>query len=170
MSLAKLNITDMIKIKPLLSDYEAFMWQLLYDTIFVARENELADRDLEELPTLKRYIKNWGDKNGDEGYVAIDENNQPLGAVWVRLFNDEEHAWGYIDSETPELNIAIDKRVRNNGIGTLLLEKMFESLSKKYKAVSLSVNVNNRCVSLYKRIGFNVYKETENELVMRKTF
>lgn len=163
-------INNNINIKPLLSEYEAFMWEMLYDAIFVARENELADKDLDELPFLKKYIENWGERKDDYGYVAIDHNNQPLGAVWVRQFKREDGAWGYIDDATPELNIAVIKHARNMGVGTCLLNAILNSLEGKYNRISLSVHPKNRCINLYQQKGFKVYKRAENALTMLKAF
>ncbi len=156
-------------IKPLSSDYEAFMWKLLYDNIFVARESKTADRELEDLPTLKKYIENWGKLRGDLGYVAIDQNNQPIGAVWTRMFNEDDETWGYVDEQTPELNIATIETFRSKGAGSALLREMIDLLKAyQHSAVSLSVHPDNRCISLYKRFGFVVYKAYKNAVTMKK--
>ncbi len=156
-------------IKPLSSDYEAFMWELLYDNIFVARGSETADRELADLPTLKKYIENWGKLRGDLGYVAIDKDNQPVGAVWTRVFSEDDDTWGFVDEQTPELNIATVSSFRSRGAGSALLEEMLDLLrAYQHSAVSLSVHPNNRCISLYKRFGFDVYRAYENALTMKK--
>ncbi len=156
-------------IKPLSSDYEAFMWKLLYDNIFVARESGSADRELEDLPTLKKYIENWGKLPGDLGYVAIDQDNQPVGAVWTRVFSEDDDTWGFVNEQTPELNIATIASFRSKGAGSALLKEMIDLLrAYQHSAVSLSVHPNNRCISLYKRFGFDVYKTSENALTMKK--
>ncbi len=156
-------------IKPLSSDYEAFMWKLLYDNIFVARDNGSADRELEDLPTLKKYIENWGKERGDLGYVAIDQDNQPVGAVWTRVFDEDDETWGFVDDQTPELNIATIETFRSKGAGSALLKEMIDLLrAYQHSAVSLSVHPDNRCISLYKRFGFTVYETHNNALTMKK--
>ncbi len=155
-------------IKPLSAEYEAFMWELLYDNIFVERESGEADREMEDLPMLKAYIKEWGSREDDIGFVALDQNNQPVGAVWTRLFDSSDEAWGFISNDVPELNIATIKTVRGCGVGTALLDAMMRRLEGKYPAVSLSVHPENRCISLYRRFGFTVYEEYDNALTMRR--
>ncbi len=156
-------------IKPLSSDYEAFMWKLLYDNIFVARDSGTADRELADLPTLKKYIENWGKERGDLGYVAIDNDNQPVGAVWTRVFHEDDETWGFVDEQTPELNIATIETFRSKGAGSALLKEMIDLLrAYQHRAVSLSVHPNNRCISLYKRFGFAVYETHDNALTMKK--
>lgn len=156
------------KLKSLKSEYEAFMWELLYQNIFVARRFELADRQLDELPTLKKYIKDWGSGQNDYGFVAIDANNQPIGAVWVRTFSAEDQVWGFIDKDTPELNIAVLQSHRNKGVGDTLLTAMLNDLRQRFSHVSLSVNPKNKSVNLYKRHGFEVHRGDDNAVTMIK--
>lgn len=143
-----------VQIKPLRAEYEAFMWELLYNAIFVARESDTPNRELKDLPNLKHYIEHWGEKDGDYGLIALDEGNQPLGAVWVRNFTKEDPAWGFVDETIPELNIALVPRARNQGVGTQLLMQMLGYLKGRVEKVSLSVNPKNPSVRLYERFGF----------------
>lgn len=156
------------KLKSLKSEYEAFMWELLYQNIFVARRFELAEREMDELPTLKKYIEDWGSRQNDCGFVAIDANNQPIGAVWARTFSAQDQVWGYVDQDTPELNIAVLETHRNQGVGDALLTAMLDKLKKRFVRVSLSVNPKNKSVNLYKRHGFSVHHSYENAVTMIK--
>ena len=62
--------------------------------------------------------------------VVAEEHGGRLGAVWVRLFTDEEHGHGYIDPETPELAIAVVPEARGKGVGRALMEAMHERARK----------------------------------------
>lgn len=159
-----------MNIKPLRAEYEAFMWELLYKTIFEAREEGPPNRDIKDLQGLKHYIEHWGEQDGDHGLIALDEGNQPMGAIWVRQFVKEDEAWGYVDDQTPELNIALSPKYRNKGVGTQLLMQMLGYLKGKVPQVSLSVNANNPSVKLYERFGFEVYKEVPPAITMLKKF
>ena len=77
--------------------------------------------------------------------------------------------YGNIDDETPSLAIGIYKEYRKLGIGTEMMKKMINILKeKKYEKVSLSVQKNNYAVKLYKKLGFKIFKETEEEYIMIK--
>jgi len=155
-------------IKPLRAEYEGFLWDLLYQDIFEAREESPAHRSMDDLPLLKRYMQHWGEREGDFGLLALDENNQPLGAVWVRVFDDKHKGWGYVDNSTPELNIALRQDYRNKGIGTQMLVKLIEELKGKYAQLSLSVNPHNPSVRLYERFGFEKYEDARPAITMVK--
>ena len=50
-----------------------------------------------------------------------------------------------------------------------MMKKMINILKeKKYEKVSLSVQKNNYAVKLYKKLGFKIFKETEEEYIMIK--
>lgn len=155
-------------IKELRPEYEAYLWDLLYNAIFVAREEMPPAREMKELHELKKYMQHWGEKEGDYGLIALSEENQPLGAVWIRLFNEDDKCWGYVDQKTPELNIALSPTFRNQGIGTELMVKMLKDLKANYDQVSLSVNPNNPSVRLYERFGFEKYEEVPPAITMIK--
>ena len=157
-----------VQIKPLRQEYEAFMWELLYKAIFEARESDAPNRAMKDLPDLKHYIEHWGDKEGDYGLIALDDGNQPLGAIWVRLFNEDDPVWGYVDGETPELNIALLPKCRNQGIGSQLMMQMLGYLKGRVNQVSLSVNPANPSVRLYERYGFTKYADSGPAITMLK--
>ena len=86
-----------------------------------------------------------------------------MGAVWVRIMND----YGHIDDETPSLAISLYDEYRSLGIGTALMEAMLQFLKDKgYKKTSLSVQKANYAVTMYRKIGFKVVSETEEEYIM----
>jgi ribosomal protein S18 acetylase RimI-like enzyme len=73
----------------------------------------------------------------------------------MRLFDEFDPGDGFVDSETPELGIAIVPQYRGRGTGNVLLNEMFnEATQMGYQAVSLSVDPNNPAVRSYTRLGF----------------
>ena len=75
--------------------------------------------------------------------------------------------YGHIDDETPSLAIALYKEYRGMGIGTALLQELLAFLKcQGYSRVSLSVQKANQAVNLYRRAGFEVYLDREEDYVM----
>lgn len=83
--------------------------------------------------------------------------------VWTRIIND----YGHIDDETPSLSISLLKEYRNLGIGTKLMKQIILALKEKgYKQVSLSVQKVNNAVRMYKKVGFEIVHENEEDYIM----
>ena len=76
---------------------------------------------------------------------------------------DSITGYGYVDDDTPELSIALDPPARGIGLGGRLLESLFEEVPR----CSLSLDVRNPAVGLYRRWGFQeVRRDGEHSLVM----
>ena len=72
-----------------------------------------------------------------------------------------------IDDTTPSLSISLLKEYRNLGIGTELMKQILLTLKEReYEQVSLSVQKINYAVSMYKKVGFEVVRENEEDYVM----
>ena len=111
---------------------------------------------------LRVYVEGFGDKEGDAGLVAEMEG-KVIGAVWARIMDD----YGHLDDETPSLAISLYKEYRGHGIGTALMEGILVLLKERgFARVSLSVQKDNYAVKMYRRVGFQVVRESEEELVM----
>lgn len=141
---------------------------LLYEAIFLD-EKEGTDplpKDIINDPGISIYIEAFGTEKGDHCYVA-DYKGWILGAVWTRILAGDIKGYGNVDVETPELSISMFKEYRNLGIGTLLVDCMLKCLKQnKYKRVSLSVNKANYAVEMYKKTGFKIIGEGENDFLM----
>lgn len=102
-------------IRELTSADEPFLWEMLYQALFVPPGSELFPPEIIRQPEISRYVDGWG-QPGDSGFIAIDEDSQqPIGAAWVRLMTGDNKGYGYIDDETPELTIAVTSEFRGNG-------------------------------------------------------
>jgi len=85
--------------------------------------------------------------------VVAELNGQVIGAAWTRII----HAYGHIDSETPELAISILPEFRGYGIGTKLMKKLFHILREHgFSRTSLSVQKDNPAVGFYQRLGYAI--------------
>ncbi|MDO4776448.1 MAG: GNAT family N-acetyltransferase [Cardiobacteriaceae bacterium] len=133
----------------------------LYEAIFIPEGAQAPPKDIVKHPDLQIYISDFGKKN-DVCYVAEVEG-KIIGAVWTRIVND----YGHIDDETPSLSISLLKEYRNFGIGTALMKQILLTLkAQNYKQVSLSVQKANHAVRMYKKLGFEVAHENEEDYIM----
>ncbi|MDR1120957.1 MAG: GNAT family N-acetyltransferase [Dysgonamonadaceae bacterium] len=138
---------------------------LLYEAIFQPEGAEPLPHDIIKKPEIYNAVRDFGKKQGDFCLFA-ELNGKIVGGAWMRISDDEPKSYGYIDSETPELVIAVFKEYRNLGIGRELMHHLIDSAFKKYKQISLSVDKLNYAVEMYKKLGFEIVKENEQDYVM----
>ncbi len=134
----------------------------LYEAVFVPKGMPAPPKSIINQPELQLYITDFGKKEDDIGLVA-EVDNKIVGAVWVRIMND----YGHIDNDTPSFAISLYKEYRGFGIGTALMQEMLRTLKGKgYKQASLAVQKANYAVKMYKKVGFEVVDENEEEYIM----
>ena len=104
-------------------------------------------------------------ENPNSTYIVAKQNNQVVGfgGIWRSI--DDIHI----------TNIVVKKNLRNNGIGSMLLNKLIE-LSKKRNINSITLEVNTKnipAIKLYEKYGFkNVgirkkyYNNTDDAIIM----
>ncbi len=155
------------KIRSLTAADQSLLWEMLYLSLFVPEGNAPFERSVLEQPDISKYVRDWG-RADDSGFVAVGENNQPLGAIWLRLLANEEKGYGYVDDFTPELGMAVFPEYRGQGIGTSLLRHLIETATASYEQISLSVARENPALRLYQRFGFEVVAEDGNSLTMQR--
>nr|WP_275695622.1 GNAT family N-acetyltransferase [Fredinandcohnia sp. SECRCQ15] len=139
---------------------------MMYESIHIPNDKPAKEILLNQ-PGLKKYNEGWGRK-GDRALIAVNDKNEALGAVWYRLFNEQNKGYGYIDSFTPELGIAISKAARGMGVGTKLMNAIIQQAEEDgFKALSLSVDPTNlEAVHVYKKIGFKDYGMSGTSITM----
>ncbi len=141
---------------------EPFLWEMLYQALYVPDGEAPFPREIIQQPKIKIYVENWGAET-DQGIIAFNDNS-PVGAVWVRKIK----AYGFVSDDVPELTIALLPEFRGRGIGSKLMKELFSTVSPKYKAISLSVTAENPAMKLYQRFGFEVAKIDGNSATMKK--
>ena len=138
----------------------------LYEAIFVPKGASAPPKEIIYKPELQVYIADFGKRKGDIGLVA-EVDNKIVGAVWVRIMDD----YGHIDNETPSFAISLYKEYRNYGIGTAMMKEMLNVLGRAgYKQASLAVQKENYAVKMYKKVGFKIVDENEEEYIMLYKF
>lgn len=134
----------------------------LYEAIFVSKGVPAPPRSIIEQPELQVYVTDFGKKKDDIGLVA-EVGTKVVGAVWVRIINNYRH----IDDATPSFAISLYKEYRGWGIGTALMQEMLCILKRRgYQQASLAVQKENYAVKLYKKVGFEIVDENEEEYIM----
>lgn len=138
----------------------------LYEAIFIPKGVEAPDRSIIEEPELQVYVSNFGDEKDDVCFVA-EADKGIIGAVWARHMKD----YGHIEDGIPSLAISLYQEYRGYGIGTELMKKMLTELRfLGYKKASLAVQKANYAVKMYKKLGFEIVDENEEEFIMVHNF
>ncbi len=144
---------------PLLNDF-------LYEAIFIPDGIEPPPRNIITSPELRIYTDQFGSLK-DDFALAAEIEEKIVGAVWVRIMND----YGHIDDETPSLAISLYKEYRGKGIGTDMMKKMLSLLKTHgYKRASLSVQKANFAAKMYRKTGFEIVRENEEEWIWSLVF
>ena len=134
----------------------------LYEAIYIPEGVEAPPREIINQPELQVYVADFGNRASDICFVA-ETDASVVGAVWVRIMDD----YGHIDNDTPSFAISLLKEYRNYGIGTGLMKKMLAELKNcGYKQASLAVQKQNYAVKMYKKVGFQIVDENEEEYIM----
>ena len=143
------------------SEYE-ILNDFLYEAIFIPEGTAKPPKDIIKNKDLQVYVEEFGSRKDDNCLVA-ECDNKIVGACWTRIMND----YGHVDEETPSFAISLYEEYRGQGIGTDLMLKMLELLKQKgYKKASLAVQKANYAVKMYKKVGFEIVDENNEEFIM----
>lgn len=134
----------------------------LYEAIFVPEGVTAPPHSIIKQPELQVYVRDFGKEKDDIGLV-VEVGTEVVGAVWVRIMDD----YGHIDDVTPSLAISLYKEYRGSGIGTALMKEMLCVLKQSgYKQTSLAVQKANYAAAMYKKVGFEIVDENDEEYIM----
>lgn len=111
------------------------------------------NKSLTDIPKLAIYNEFYGFTSKDLGLYALVEN-QLAGAVWIRRLNAHHGSNGYIDDNTPILNIAVLPEFRGQRIGSQMIEQLFIEAGALYETISVSVVEDSPAVHFYEYHGF----------------
>ena len=149
------------KIREIRENEYPILSYFLYEAIFIPEGMDKPPKSIIEQPELQVYIEDFG--KADDWCLVAEVKEKIVGAVWVRIMND----YGHIDDETPSFAISLYEEYRHLGIGTALMKNMLELLKNVgYKQTSLSVQKANYAVNMYRKVGFEVIDENEEEYIM----
>ena len=149
-------------IRKLCTEEAGLLKDFLYEAIFIPEGVEPPPRDIVEQPELRIYYEYFGRGAADHCLVA-EADGHVVGAVWTRIMND----YGHVDDETPSFAISLIPEYRGKGIGTRLMRNMLNLLKEQgFKQASLAVQKANYAVRMYKKVGFEIIDENDEEYIM----
>jgi len=151
-------------IRRLTPEDEPFLWKALYYAIHVPPGDTPPPPEVVREPDLACYVVGWMRRPDDLGF-GVEEEGALIGAAWLRRWADQERGYGFVDTSTPELSIALLPGHRGHGVGTRLLRCLLSAASDRFAAVSLSVSMSNPARRLYAREGFEVVVEVAGDSV-----
>ena len=149
-------------IRKLCTEEAGLLKDFLYEAIFIPEGVEPPPRDIVEQPELRIYYEYFGRGAADHCLVA-EADGHVVGAVWTRIMDD----YGHVDDETPSFAISLIPEYRGKGIGTRLMRNMLNLLKEQgFKQASLAVQKANYAVRMYKKVGFEIIDENDEEYIM----
>ena len=151
-----------VLIRKLCTEEAGLLKDFLYEAIFIPEGVEPPPRDIVERPELRVYYEYFGRGAADHCLVA-EADGHVVGAVWTRIMKD----YGHVDDETPSFAISLIPEYRGKGIGTRLMLNMLKLLKEQgFKQASLAVQKANYAVRMYKKVGFEIIDENDEEYIM----
>ena len=145
----------------------SFLREMLYEAVFWNRpENRPPMEDIFSIPEISKILENWG-REKDFSLIAVDDQNRKIGGEWYRFWTKENHSFGFVDEETPELGIAVIAKMRGRGIGTRLMTRIMRlARTQGIQKISLSVESGNPARRLYEKLGFRKIGAVETSWTM----
>jgi ribosomal protein S18 acetylase RimI-like enzyme len=139
--------------------HAAWRWHEPWDEIAYEEHQRTAGAD--------SYVDDFGAHAGDTGVVAMTRAGV-CGAAWFRYFTSETARAGYLADTVPELVLAVDERVRGEGLGSCLLDQLLSiAAEQSIPQISLHVDAGNaRAITLYESRGFTSVRATPRGKVM----
>lgn len=117
-------------------------------------------------PEIAVYHEGWM-REGDDGVVAELETGEFVGMAYCRQFEEGEPAQAFIDSSTPELAVGVEPRFRRRGFGRRLIGWLHASRrASGTQMMSLSVNLKNPAIHLYRQLGYREQRRHDEAAVM----
>lgn len=138
--------------RPILAADQDQLWHWLHLALWDPPPAGLRPIEVLQQPGVRIYAEHWG-RPGDIGLVAQVDGTD-AGACWLRRL-PEGVGLAFVDSDTPQLGIALEPAFRHRGVGAELMRRTLVAAgSAGYRQVSLTVHPDNPARHLYRRCGF----------------
>jgi ribosomal protein S18 acetylase RimI-like enzyme len=153
-----------IVLRPIVVADEPFLWEMLYQALYVPPDGPPFPREILREPDIACYVKGWG-RPGDWGLLACDGETL-IGAIWLRQWSDDEKGYGFVSPAVPEMSIALLPGCRGQGLGSRMIDEVVALAKPDYPGLSLSVVETSPARRLYERHGFQTVGRVGESLVM----
>jgi ribosomal protein S18 acetylase RimI-like enzyme len=144
-----------------------FLNEMIYEAIHWSDGERPSIEETLARPDLANLTADWG-REGDWGLVAEADDRTPIGAAWCRSWTADDHAFGYVADDIPEVSIALARGQRERGLGTQLLQALLD-LARANGLAKLSLAVeqaNLRAQHVYEKLGFVRVAATAEDYTM----
>jgi len=142
--------------------------KILNDMLYYAQKLDESDKTIKDIPQLEIYHNFYGLTRKDLGLYAM-RDAQVCGAIWCRKLNKEHNSNGFIDEETPVVQIAVKPEFRGQGIATFMMEQFLQEVASQHKNVSVSVSDTPKSKKFFEAFGFQEVAEIKRESYLDKT-
>lgn len=128
-----------------------FLWEMLYQSLHVRPGQPPFPRTVLDSDDIAHYLRDFGQRAGDDAELGVDATGQPIGAAWCRRMTATDSGYGYVADDVPELGMAVIAEWRGQGVGRQVLQ----ILLARHPKMSLSVDEENlAATALYTSLGF----------------
>lgn len=152
------SIASRVTLRPVSPDDESFLQELYFksrDDLAGLFDDEVQQRNLLMIQYLgQKHSYSHEFPNADDDVVLLD--GKPVGRLLIDR-NSERH-FG--------VDILLLPETRTLGIGTVLLNRLFNECSERGVPFRLSVTKGNPAIRLYERLGCRVEGENATHLIM----
>lgn len=144
--------------------------------ILIQRSKELdameLDKNLENVTVSKLRIETFGGTSGIGKIRTLIKSKICPTVIWFKDLNDRDRSqilvgWTCIDFQSKMMEIYVDKRYRNKGIGGKIMDRAVNL----YNAQSIRINNNDPDLERFvRKYGFTkfVFKDSEKTLLSNK--
>ena len=149
------------------ADDAEFLMDMLVETVNWSPERRMSRAEVLADEVLPRYVSGWM-RSGDGGVVA-ESDGQAVGAAWFRFFDEMQPGYAFIQSDIPELGIAVVEGWRFQGLGRRLLRELhIQARERGISQLCLGVERANHARELYLSEGYEVVESSDDADAMLK--
>jgi len=144
-----------------------FLKEMLYEAVFWRNSLNKPSFDVGlSYPDVSKSLADWGNRDGDMAVISCIDST-PVGAAWVRYWNNKVNIRGYIEEKTPVLVIGVHRAYRRLGIAEKMINWLIDEVSKySIQEISLMVTKDNHALYLYLKCGFKEFDDKGDSLLM----
>jgi ribosomal protein S18 acetylase RimI-like enzyme len=148
--------------KPALYFLRSSEQKITTDMLRYSMRLDQLNKSLSDFLALNIYDKFYGLSTKDLGLYALMDN-KIAGAVWIRLLKAEDGAMGFVDANTPVLNIAVIPEFREKGIASAMLDQLLQEAGAVFEQISVSLLQDSHAVKLFEKFGFTKVTASEGK-------